>query len=97
MFTIDEIKEKAVPIAKKHGVDSLSLFGSYARGDQNEESDIDFLIDKGKITGFFSYYAMVIDLEEKFGKHVDLVTTGIEDKKFLNNIKSYAKELYVKN
>ena len=32
-YTIDEIKTKAIPIAIYYGVDSLSLFGSYARGE----------------------------------------------------------------
>lgn len=38
MFTIEEIKEKSLPIAKKYGIKKLSLFGSYAHGEADEES-----------------------------------------------------------
>lgn len=43
-YTIDEIRTKAIPIAIQYGVDSFSLFGSYARGEADEKSDLDFLI-----------------------------------------------------
>ena len=85
-YTIEEIKEKAIPIAKKYGVESLSLFGSYARGEANEKSDIDFLIDEGQIEGLISYFSFVHRLEDVFSCHVDVVTTGIEDKEFLESL-----------
>ena len=37
MFSIKELKEKAVPVAKEFGIDELSLFGSYARNEQKED------------------------------------------------------------
>ena len=40
-YTVSEIKERAVPIAKEYGIKQMSLFGSYARGDANDESDVD--------------------------------------------------------
>lgn len=53
-YTIDEIREKAMPVAIRYGVDALSLFGSYARGDADEKSDLDFLIRKGDMKGLLS-------------------------------------------
>ncbi|MBR5913325.1 MAG: nucleotidyltransferase domain-containing protein [Selenomonadaceae bacterium] len=85
-FTIEEIKNKAIPIAKKYGVKKLSLFGSYARGDADSESDLDFLFKKGKVLGL-EYFGFVFDLEDEFGCHVDAVSEGISDKKFLAEIK----------
>ena len=41
---IEEIKKKALPILRKHGVSKAGVFGSYARGEQKEKSDIDILI-----------------------------------------------------
>ena len=41
-YTLDEIREKVVPVAKKYGVEKIWLFGSYARGDTDEKSDVDF-------------------------------------------------------
>ena len=46
VYTIDEIRAIATPIAKSHGVAALYLFGSYARGDATSESDLDFWIEK---------------------------------------------------
>ena len=96
MFTIEEIKNKSVPIAKKYGVKKLSLFGSYARGEADEKSDVDFLFNggKGKIQSYFSYLDFVFDLEDEFKCHVDLVSEGISDKNFLNEIKNDEVILY---
>ena len=51
IYTIEEIKQKAIPIAQEYGVDSMSLFGSYARGVASEDSDLNFLqvLDKSNI------------------------------------------------
>ena len=39
-YTIEEIQTKAIPIAKSYGIKKMSLFGSYARGEANDESDV---------------------------------------------------------
>ena len=93
MFTIEEIRKKSVPIAKKYGVKKLSLFGSYARGDADEKSDVDFLFKKGKILGL-EYFGFVNDLEDEFKCKIDLVSEGISDKNFLNEIKNDEVILY---
>lgn len=54
VYTIDEIRAIATPIAKSHGVAALYLFGSYARGDATSESDLDFRIERDKSARFFS-------------------------------------------
>ncbi len=64
VYSIKEIKRIAIPIAKKYGVDSLSLFGSYARGEATSESDVDFYIDKGNIKGLLDFIGFIQDLEE---------------------------------
>ena len=94
VYTIDEIKKISVPIAKEYGVDSLSLFGSYARGEATSESDVDFYIDKGNIKGLLDFIGFVQDLEEKLQCQVDVVTTTIEDKKFIEMIRKDGVLLY---
>jgi len=86
LLTIEEIKNRIKPIAKTYGIDKISLFGSYAKGEANEESDVDFYIDKGKLRSLIQYYSFVNELEKTFGCHVDVVTTGIQDKVFLSKI-----------
>ena len=93
IYTIDEIRRKVVPIAKKYGVKRLSLFGSYARGEADDQSDVDFFIERGKIVGI-EYFGFVYDLEDEIGCHVDVVTTGISDKNFLTAIKQDEVLLY---
>ena len=96
MFTIEEIREKVIPIAKKYDVKKISLFGSYARGEADEKSDVDFLFNggDGKIKSYFNYLDFLFDLEDEFKCHVDAVSEGISDKNFLNEIKNDEVILY---
>lgn len=94
VYSIEEIRKMIIPIAKTHGVKSISLFGSYARGEANENSDVDFYIDKGEVTDLFKYFELIEDLENKLKCHVDVITTGIQDKNFLNHIKKEGVLLY---
>lgn len=48
MQDIVTIKNVIAPIAKSYGIKRIYLFGSYAKGEATEESDIDLLIEKGK-------------------------------------------------
>lgn len=93
-YTIEEIKVKTIPVAKKHGISRMCLFGSYARGEVNDDSDVDLYVDKGKMTSLIKYMAFVYDLENALNCHVDVVTTGIKDKDFLDNIQSEGVVLY---
>lgn len=63
---------------KKFGVNKIGLFGSYVRGDQKEDSDIDILIEfeKEKKT-FDNFMSLCFFLDDLFsGKKVEVVTTG---------------------
>ena len=93
-YTVDEIRIKAVPIARKYGIKRMGLFGSYARGEQNDNSDLDFLIDEGNMRGLYQYMGLILDLEDTFGCHVDVVMDGIEDHAFLDRIKKDEVVLY---
>jgi predicted nucleotidyltransferase len=60
-------------IADKHGVTSVRVFGSFARGEAREDSDLDLLIEAGpKRTPFFPG-GFLADLEDALGRHVDVV------------------------
>ena len=72
-LTINEIKEKAIPILKNAGVKRSSLFGSYVRGEQRDDSDIDLLVDFPKGKSLFDLVEVKVQLEDVFGKKVDLV------------------------
>ena len=65
VFTIEEIKKRIIPIVVKYGINSFSLFGSYARDEATEDSDLDFVMDKGDLKGL-QYVSLVQDLEDEF-------------------------------
>jgi len=74
------IKETLIPIAQFYGVKKLYLFGSYAKGTANQESDIDLLIEKGKPMSLLKLSGMRQAVQEALNLSVDLVTTtGIEE------------------
>ncbi len=52
-LTIEEIKSKVLPILKQAGVLKSSIFGSVARGEANENSSVDFLIEAPTGIGLF--------------------------------------------
>lgn len=76
IYTLEEIKAKTLPLIQKYHIPAMYLFGSYARGDASEESDIDFLIDTTgtNLTSLLRLGALYCELEETFGKRIDLIT-----------------------
>jgi hypothetical protein len=60
-------------VAAKHGVRRISVFGSLARGDAGEQSDVDFLIEVGGPTTPWFPGGLVAELEELLGRRVDVV------------------------
>lgn len=93
-YTVDEIRNIVVPIAKEYGVESLYLFGSYSRGDANEKSDIDIRIDKGNIRSLYTLTDFRIALEDALKLPVDIVTGDSSDKNFLEMISDEEVLLY---
>ena len=94
VYSIAEIKERVIPIAENYGVKRVVLFGSYARGEATENSDVDFRIDEGKIHDLFALSDFRLDLEDILCKKVDVVTSvGLRDK-FLTSIKDDEVVLY---
>lgn len=94
IYTIDEIKAIAAPIAKQHGVAAMYLFGSYARGDADAHSDLDFRIEKGRIRNILQLGGLLNDLEDGFQKNADVLTTQMLSPDFLNNIRDEEILLY---
>lgn len=71
---IAEIKRQAEPILKAHGVARASVFGSTARGDASEASDVDLLVRFHQPKGLIAYSRLVEDLSSTLGRDVDVVT-----------------------
>ena len=75
-FDLEKIRMLIAPIAKKHRIRSVYVFGSYARNEAADDSDVDLLIDRdgSAIHGIFGMNALLDEFRESLGKDVDLVT-----------------------
>ena len=89
IYTVDEIKRIVEPVAKEYGVKKLSVFGSYARGEATENSDMDFhLIDTEEQWGYFKFFGFLHELEDTLGVKVDIITTEIINDKYFQEARS---------
>ena len=81
----------------REGIRRLSLFGSVLRDDFSPESDIDILVEflRGERVGLLRLAGMELDLEEVFGRKVDLRTPGDLSEHFRNRVLAEAEVLYV--
>ena len=77
VLTVNELKTRIAPIAAQYGLKAVYLFGSYARNEATDDSDVDILIDRtgSKIKGMFDMGGLYCDLRASIGKEIDLVTT----------------------
>ena len=78
IYSMDEIKAIVIPIAEKYRLKAVYLFGSYARGTANENSDIDLLIDTSgtDLDTLFRLGALYDELSGAFCKEIDLITVS---------------------
>lgn len=61
-------------VARDYSVKTIGVFGSVARSEQTEQSDIDLLVEFDKPVGFVTFMRLEHFLSEKLGGQVDLVT-----------------------
>ncbi len=73
IYTIKEIKTIIKPILNKYGINEIYLFGSYARGEAKESSDIDIYCNKGNVKTFIDQGLLEDELEKALNKKVDIV------------------------
>ncbi len=78
MTTVEEIKrvlnENFELIGKRYKVKTLGVFGSYVRGEESENSDVDVLVEFDEPVGFFKFLELEEYLGGIIGRKVDLVT-----------------------
>ena len=70
VYTIDEIKAKIIPIAKQYNLSNVYLFGSYARGEEDENSDIDIALEIEDESQYMDVYGI---LSRVFNCDVDIL------------------------
>ena len=83
---IRQRRDKIIQLADKYGAKNIRIFGSFARGDNNSESDADFLVNmEGSL---LRRIAFIQDLEDLLGRKVDVVTE--------NSVHWYVRERIMK-
>lgn len=93
MYSISDIQRIVKPIAARYGVERMTLFGSYARGENTSDSDIDLRIDRGHVHGLQMAF-LLTDLEDALHTKVDLLSTNALDEAFLSAIRGEEKLMY---
>lgn len=72
IFTITDIKALVKPIAEKYNVDEIYLFGSYARDEADQNSDLDFLVFGGQNFKLTMIFSLAEELRAILNKKVDV-------------------------
>jgi len=77
VLTLDDLRlrrSEIMGVARRRGVVRIRVFGSIARGDASESSDIDFLVDLESGRSLLDLGGVLMDLRELLGHDVDVVT-----------------------
>jgi predicted nucleotidyltransferase len=67
-------KDEIARIAERHGATNIRVFGSVSRGDADNDSDIDFLVDLESGRSLLDLGGLLMDLQKLLGRRVDVVT-----------------------
>ncbi|MHB0979254.1 MAG: nucleotidyltransferase family protein [Thermoleophilia bacterium] len=67
-------RAEIINIAASHGAKNVRVFGSHARGEETEDSDVDLLVDFDSEHGLLDRIALIAELEDLLGRDVDVVT-----------------------
>jgi predicted nucleotidyltransferase len=71
---LDELRIKILPVLQHHDVIHAAIFGSFARGEEREDSDLDILVELKKGKSLLDLVALKLELEEVLKREIDVVT-----------------------
>jgi hypothetical protein len=72
--TLQHNRQAILEIAQRHGAHDVRLFGSVARGESTQSSDVDILVRFDPDRSLFDHGGLIADLEELLGVKVDVVS-----------------------
>jgi uncharacterized protein len=87
---LQEKREAILQIAQRYGAHDVRIFGSVARGDATEESDLDLLVrfDQGRT--LFDHGGLLMDLRDLLGTKVEVISEGALQGRFGENVRREA-------
>lgn len=96
MITLADISVAVSRVLSRYDVREAYLFGSFARGEQTPDSDIDLRLVCGETMTFGTLYELSLELEEQLGREVEIVTNPPEYMRpaFRKNIEQDEVRLY---
>ena len=98
MYTQQELVDELTPIFMKYPIKRAALFGSFARGEQTDESDLDILVELDYTNGIAGlFYAFWDELEDVIGLSTDVVTVdslSTTPKKFQERVLREMRYIY---
>ena len=96
MITLADISSALTRVLPRYDVREAYLFGSFARGEQTPDSDIDLRLACGDSMTFGTLYQLSLDLEDELGRKIDIVTNPSQHMHptFRKNIKKDEERLY---
>lgn len=75
---VDELlrkkRDEILEVAARHGARNVRIFGSAARGEANDQSDVDFLVEMEPGRTLLDMGGLLMDLRELLGRDIDVVT-----------------------
>ncbi|MGH9947097.1 MAG: nucleotidyltransferase family protein [Pyrinomonadaceae bacterium] len=86
-------KSKIIEICKQNDISFCALFGSFARGEADENSDIDLLVRFSKPIGW-KFYGIAEDLQDLLGRKVDLATDSMLNKYIRESVLNDLQVIY---
>jgi hypothetical protein len=94
---LHEYKDQLYRIANRYGIRKVYVFGSVARGEERETSDVDFLIEMEDGASALGVGGFQFEVQQLLGLQVDVVPTfalpSVEDRRFVNSIQAEAISL----
>ena len=73
-YYLQEKREDILRLSRRHGVEKIRIFGSFARGEASDSSDLDLLVDLEQGRSLLDLGGLLTELEELLGRKVDIAT-----------------------
>jgi predicted nucleotidyltransferase len=89
-----EQKQKIIEICKRNDISYCGVFGSFARGEATEESDIDLLVKFSKTKGLFDFYGIEEELKKTLKRDIDLATEPMISNRIKANVFKDLQPIY---